>query len=435
MNQNGVSRVNYFDRQFLRVQDFVDEQTYEVAMRRRHNVAEHNWGIVSGLQLDVEDGSLFVQPGMAIDGFGRELILAEKQPLPVSAFNDKQSDQLGVWLVYNLVGTDPPPPGYTGCGNGTSGLFYRWQEQPLIWLLVPDPAHPDPREPKQIQTGDINFDPTLTPPDDPQRSWPVFLGLITRDLRNPQPYSVDLSGRPYVGLVGESVAAPSGRATVQVGSEKAADDNRFAVFIPEAGPDPQLAVDKAGNLSVHGETTVYGDLTVSGGTLEFGVGQANSPQPWRIYQHLETQQNNQMRRELRIEIDGGTQGNNQVVIGLWSSDENKFKPCLTVADDFTVTVHGNLVVEGTIEVTPNQFVPGIPSPQAKSFLTGSYLAGLSGSPVLLAQTGAATMYADVGMRAAAHAMSTDPGQLAKFADMVKKDFSKLAAELHEKLRI
>jgi hypothetical protein len=433
MSSNGVSRVHYFDRQFLRVQDFVDEQSYEVAMRRRHNIAEHCWGIVSGLQVDVENGDLFVQPGMAIDGFGRELILAQKEPILTSAFNDKQTDQLGVWLNYNLIGSDSAVGGYAGCSNGTD-LFYRWQEQPQIWLLVPDPAHPDPREPKQVQANDLAFNPGLTPPDDPQRSWPVYLGLIQRDLSNQQqPYSVNLSGRPYVGLVGESIASPSGRVQVQVGAEKVTDNNRFAVFIPEAGKDPQLAIDKSGSLSIHGETTVNGNLSVSKGAVEFGVGQVNSPQPWRIYQHLETQQNNQMRRELRIEIDGGTGGSNQVVIGVWSTDDKEFKPALTVDDSFTVTVHGNLVVEGSIDVTPSQFVPGLPSPQAKSFLTGSYLAGVGGSPALLAQTGAAVMYSEVGMRAAAHALSSSPGHLAKFAELIKNDFEKVAAELRSKL--
>ena len=51
MDADRIVRVRYFDRQFLRPQDFTDEQTYHVAMRRRHNIAGHSWGILHGLAL------------------------------------------------------------------------------------------------------------------------------------------------------------------------------------------------------------------------------------------------------------------------------------------------------------------------------------------------------------------------------------------------
>ena len=38
---DATSRVHYFEEQFLRTQDYVDEQAYHVAARRRHNIA-HN---------------------------------------------------------------------------------------------------------------------------------------------------------------------------------------------------------------------------------------------------------------------------------------------------------------------------------------------------------------------------------------------------------
>src|SRR5690349_10538894 len=128
MASDGIARVNYFDRQFLRTQDFVDEQAYHIAMRRRHNIAHHRWGIVEGLQLVIEEQSLFVQPGMAVDAFGRELILEGREALPATAFEDKGSDVLEVWLVYGTLSSDQAPTGYAGCGNGVGALFYRLQE-------------------------------------------------------------------------------------------------------------------------------------------------------------------------------------------------------------------------------------------------------------------------------------------------------------------
>jgi hypothetical protein len=94
MSNNGTVRVHYFPRQFLRTQDFADEQAYHVTMHRRHTIAHHTWGIVRGLELLVDEGSLFVQPGVAIDGYGRALVLSRKQPIDTGVFDAKESDSL-----------------------------------------------------------------------------------------------------------------------------------------------------------------------------------------------------------------------------------------------------------------------------------------------------------------------------------------------------
>ncbi len=74
-----IERVNYYQLEYLGAEDFKAEQAYHRDMRRRHNVGHHTWGIVAGLEL-VEKAKpsgagydVFVQPGFAIDGFGREI--------------------------------------------------------------------------------------------------------------------------------------------------------------------------------------------------------------------------------------------------------------------------------------------------------------------------------------------------------------------------
>src|SRR5258707_12483604 len=140
-------------------------------MRRRHNIAHHTWGIVSGLQLTVEDGNFYVQPGMAIDGYGRELILPQKQSLSNKVFVDKATAELDVWLTYGLSSSDQPPVGYAGCGNGngnSSNTSYRLQETAHVLLDRPNPDSPDRRQPDGEANADRNFDPSRTLPDSPQ---------------------------------------------------------------------------------------------------------------------------------------------------------------------------------------------------------------------------------------------------------------------------
>ena len=43
-----VTRVRYREQQRLRSSDLQDEQAHRIAIRRRHNIAQHDWGIVRG---------------------------------------------------------------------------------------------------------------------------------------------------------------------------------------------------------------------------------------------------------------------------------------------------------------------------------------------------------------------------------------------------
>jgi hypothetical protein len=450
MASDTIARVNYYDRQFLRTQDFVDEQSYQIAMRRRHNIAHHRWGIVEGLQLVSEEQNLFVQPGMAVDVFGRELILDDRQLLPASAFEDKGSEVLNAWLVYGTVGSDQAPKGYAGCGSRSGTLYYRVQERPQIRLQPPDPQFPDPRDPKGVLPGDIGFDASRTPPDDPQRFWPVFLGKITRDLTNKQqPFSVDPSGRPYVGLVGENVIAPSGSAKLQIGSEVAADNNQFALLIRDANSQfqPKLTIDKDGVTEIQGRTTVHGDVKLTRGAIEFGAGVVTGPQPWRIYRNQSTLSSGStqtIQNELRIEMAAGAAGSNRVVIGHWSAKDSQFKPCLTIDDQCNVTVHGNLVVEGRI-VSPGGVVPGSLSPEARAVVTSSLMTGLGGagvsvqrmdprSPLPGAAPSAAGPQSDAALQTLV-ANLNQPDQLQRFTSILRRAggnlVQNLRAALHE----
>lgn len=407
MSDNSISRVHYFEGQFLRTQDFVDEQAYHVAMRRRHNIAHHTWGIVSGLEIVVEEANLYVQPGMAVDGYGRELVLPQKTALSSSAFIDKDSNELDVWLTYSLKSSDEAKGGFAGCGNGNknSASFYRWQETAQIVVAKPDPEFLIRREPKEVLISDRNFSPIRTPPDNPEISWPVFLGQIINDPTNQQqPLAVKSDDRPYAGLVGEEISAPSGRARVQLGSDPiTGGTRRFGIFTrDDTAADPRLRelmprfeVDAVGQISVNGNTSVQGNLVVAGGAVEFVAGEARSKDApaWDIYHFEGTEpqivagvQQDVAIEELRIEMPapqpGGQPGTNRVVIGTWSKhldpatgqEKEEFHACLTVRDNCTVEIDGNLVVNGNI--TANTVTGGRLSEAARNAATSALASGI-----------------------------------------------------------
>jgi hypothetical protein len=354
MSAEATARVQYFDRQYLRTQDFVAEQAYHLAMRRRHNIGHHTWGIVSGLELVFDDTGLRVQPGVAIDGYGRELVLPERVPLGNEAFLDKGA-VLDVALVYNLLDSDPVPLGYGSCGDDTR-RYYRRVERPDVSLERTQGEDADRRHPAEVAEGDQDFGPNRTPYDDPRRLWPVFLGTVTSDLETPPSYTIDQANRPYAGLRGEAIAAPSGRARMQLGAEHESDPRRFAVSAASKGR-PLLEVTRGGRLTVRGDARVNGDLTLTNGAVEFRVGAATSEppvfgNPWRIY-GVRTQPasaTDPSLFELRIEL-GGEPPDNQLVVGAFSEEDRAFRPVLTVAGR-VVTVDGSLVVKGGIDLPP-----------------------------------------------------------------------------------
>lgn len=82
-----MKRLKYFTHQFLREQDFEAEQNYHIAMRRLHNRSIHGWGVVEGLAVHKKnDKEIVIDPGIAIDGLGREIILANQVTRDLSSF-------------------------------------------------------------------------------------------------------------------------------------------------------------------------------------------------------------------------------------------------------------------------------------------------------------------------------------------------------------
>jgi hypothetical protein len=69
-------RPKYFSGQLLTAEDLEAEQSYFLGGRRRDHRRLHGWGVVCGLGVTPSSsGGVVVEPGLAIDGLGREIVV------------------------------------------------------------------------------------------------------------------------------------------------------------------------------------------------------------------------------------------------------------------------------------------------------------------------------------------------------------------------
>lgn len=117
-------RNRYFEGKRLTADAFRVEQRYALERRRLLNRAIHGWGVVYGyaLQAVAQDGQaqdagvgILVQPGLALDEYGRELLQA--QPVPLEVGDAILFDAGGVRIERPPEGSYAPRAGPANGGN------------------------------------------------------------------------------------------------------------------------------------------------------------------------------------------------------------------------------------------------------------------------------------------------------------------------------
>jgi hypothetical protein len=128
-----TSRVNYFEYQFVHVDDFTVEQAYHRGMRHAHNRMMHSWGVVQGLELRHVGSTVVVSEGVALDDAGREVVLARERTLDVP-------QELAGTTAYLTIAYDEKEAGHT-TETGAPG-DPRVEEEPEIRLTTAPPDKP-----------------------------------------------------------------------------------------------------------------------------------------------------------------------------------------------------------------------------------------------------------------------------------------------------
>jgi hypothetical protein len=206
---NDIERLRYFERQYLRSFDFTAEQNYHLEMRRRLSRALHLWGIVKGLELlkgELVEGTqtqqipeqFYVSDGMAVDAYGREIIVPAKHLLAddLTANRITGAGTYSVWIGYTRQLANPPEAGYLTCDPQNQST--RWQESFEI-LITSLTTNPNPTEDPD-PFGDLSDDPDTNP-------WWVHLGTISVD-GSQTVVAATNANRIYIGLRTQRIVAP-----------------------------------------------------------------------------------------------------------------------------------------------------------------------------------------------------------------------------------
>ena len=354
MATDEVERLHYYERQFLGATDFEAAQTYQRNMRRRHSLGHHTLGIVVGLELverpaegDANAVDVFVQPGLAIDGYGREILVLAPRRLEVPEF-ERFSDlrDREVWIRYREELGQRPQAGFEQCDEVDQ--FGRVRESFAIEVEPRPPRHDRVMIAGRDAIASTDATPA-TPEDTPRipsdesvphqdfvddqghRYWPIRLGTVSWDGVNRKFRKADdrlAQGRQYVSVVAQTVLAPAG-------SVRIVDRSKYTPFDPAKEKDFLAAVE--GTLRVDGLLTARDGVQLDGHRLDLRDVGGSADSRVEIYRQT----------GLRISLGEPDKGNRFAIgIGI----DPVFDEKLGMNDKGDLITKGSLDVSGTVKL-------------------------------------------------------------------------------------
>src|SRR5579859_1673647 len=332
-NITDIERLNYYEGEFLGAADFQAEQEYHRDMRRRHNIGQHTWGIVSGLDLvqipnginvpganpSLPEVDVYIQPGMAIDTFGREIVVLNKVQLTQDLFSpfvsganpggglNPPSQAMYVWLSYAQLLLQPPAD---PCTLSNQPNAYGRVQEAFSLTVSKDSSGPandaivvDGKTlplPTPLQPGDIVFPSDNSIPyqefstDDSAVNWHILLGQVTwfptLGVFGKLDDSKARLGRIYCGDVAATIYAPAAALAIR---------DRFSSSpLPSGSPGVSATIE--GSLDVVNQVLAGGwPISTDPGTLSpltvvasgdngdwIQLRSTNGQAAWDIFQNL-----------------------------------------------------------------------------------------------------------------------------------------------------
>jgi hypothetical protein len=223
-----ILRVHYRERQRLGAADLLLEQDYRLALGGRHALAHHGWGIVRGLRLVSRDGVYVLTPGVAIDGYGRELVVTRAIRLDPTGLAGNACRHVLLFYCEDALGTCHGEPPSRIAPRPALAIA------PAYW--PPDAAMPDLARARAAGMDDM-------------APWPVQVAAYGAACADAA--SAGSGTTRYVGHRAGAVCAPSGRAVLQLGAADRRDFYPFLLSTLDGGRTARrLGIDRDGALHV-----------------------------------------------------------------------------------------------------------------------------------------------------------------------------------------
>jgi len=246
-----AARVYYRERQRLVTADLRDEQEYLLAIAGRHHLAPHQWGVVRGLRiLRSIAGGFMLTPGVAIDGYGREILVGDSVALGSPDLNACQA----VVLYYCEFDAQVWPD--RKCEDIPAPRI----AQRFVWGLLDEFQARDDDQPIEAARAAGRFIGSAP--------WPVLVGRIgeaclpAEDERAAD-LPVDYSSTRYVRHRAAVVKSPTGRARVQLGLSSLMDVYRFLLSTADGTSlVRRIAIDRDRDIQVWRPLRIVGPIGV-----------------------------------------------------------------------------------------------------------------------------------------------------------------------------
>ena len=212
MAEKEIKRMNFFDGQFLKEGEFIDEQYYHLHMRRRMNyILFENAGVINVnsddlkfINIDNSNKTFRVKAGMAIsrndnDMEAKEIIL--RQDSPTLNLNDEgiTSGQTAYVTIHyeEELANDPP-------SEGDIDKETRVKEKAVVEVHSSKPTGPAPNGEEYIYLGALNYD-NMTNPDYNNRNEAKIRASLVGAAALPAPTIMGIS--EHSGVPGDVVTA------------------------------------------------------------------------------------------------------------------------------------------------------------------------------------------------------------------------------------
>jgi hypothetical protein len=103
-DSDSLQRPRFFFGKLLTAEDFAQEQQYVLDKLKRHNRSLHGFGIVLGLKVTTKSGKIAIDPGLALDCQGNEIVIGTIQLISPSVAAEPGAAYVNIRYAEEQIG-------------------------------------------------------------------------------------------------------------------------------------------------------------------------------------------------------------------------------------------------------------------------------------------------------------------------------------------